>query len=81
MLRGPGCSGRRSLSTTSPLAPAGHWAATWFDGSPNLTERATLTTSGFATQRSQVGSRVAYDPLTGRPVAIWSQSNQIVSSG
>jgi len=33
----------------------------------------TQTTSGFATERSLAGSRVAYDPLTGKPVVIWSQ--------
>jgi hypothetical protein len=53
--------------------PNGAWAATWFNGAPNLTEQGTQTTSGFATERSLAGSRVAYDPMTGKPVVIWSQ--------
>jgi hypothetical protein len=61
--------------------PAGDWAATWFDGATKLTDVGTSTTTTLSTQRSQVGSRVAYDPISGRPVAIWSQGNQIVGSG
>jgi hypothetical protein len=51
----------------------GSWTTTWFDGSPNLTQDGSQTTSGFATERSVVGSRVAYDPLTNTSIVIWSQ--------
>jgi hypothetical protein len=59
----------------------GHWAVTWFDlsrpeGTPNLVERGAgdpQATMGLATERAVVGSRFAYDPLTGRPTVIWSQ--------
>jgi hypothetical protein len=61
-----------ALDAIAP-GPSGAWAATWFNGSPNLTEQGSQTTSGFATERSLAGSRVAYDPLTGKPVVIWSQ--------
>ena len=65
---------RRPLkSTEGDAAASSAWAATWFNGSPNLTEDGTRTTSGFATEPSLAGSRVAYDPLTGKPVVIWSQ--------
>jgi hypothetical protein len=73
-----------SQATVDDVAagPDGHWAMTWFDGTPNLVELGTAapqTTSGFATEPSLAGSKVAYDPPTGRPVAIWSQGSQIVA--
>jgi hypothetical protein len=72
----PGLFGPNVALDDVGAGPAGRWAATWFDGSPNLTEFGAgdpQITSGFATERSLAGSRVAYDPLTGKPVVIWSQ--------
>jgi hypothetical protein len=69
----PGLFGPQVALDAIAAGPNGAWAATWFNGAPNLTEQGTQTTSGFATERSLAGSRVAYDPLTGKPVVIWSQ--------
>ena len=69
----PGLFGNDVALDAIASGPSGAWAATWFNGSPNLTEQGSQTTSGFATERSLAGSRVAYDPLTGGPVVIWSQ--------
>jgi hypothetical protein len=72
----PGLFGTKAAVDDVAAGPCCRWAATWFDGSPNLTEfgaGAPQVTSGFATERSLAGSRVAYDPLTGKPVVIWSQ--------
>jgi len=77
----PGLFGTNVALDDIAPGPAGDWAATWFDGSTKLTDVGTSTTTTLSTQRSQVGSRVAYDPISGRPVAIWSQGNQIVGSG
>ena len=71
----PGLFGSDVAVDDIAAGPGAGWAATWFDGAPNLTENGTRTTSGFATERSAVGSQVAYDPLTGKPVVIWSQGN------
>ena len=69
----PGLFGSEAAVDDIAAGPSGAWAATWFNGAPNLTEQGSQTTGGFATERSQIGSRVAYDPLTGKPVVIWSQ--------
>lgn len=63
--------------------PQDRWAVTWFDlsrpdGTPNLVElggAGPQVTTGLATERSVLGSIVAYDPLTGRPAVIWSQGS------
>jgi hypothetical protein len=57
------------------------WAVTWFDvsqpdGTPNVVELGgpgPQVTTGLATERAVLDAPVAYDPLTGRPVVIWSQ--------
>jgi hypothetical protein len=69
----PGLFGADAALGDIAAGANGAWAATWFDGAPHLTQQGTRTTSGFATERSQAGSRVAYDPLSGQPVVIWSQ--------
>jgi hypothetical protein len=72
----PGLFGTKAAVDDVAAGPCCRWAATWFDGSPNLTEFGAgdpKLTSGFATEPSLAGSRVAYDPLTGKPVVIWSQ--------
>ena len=72
----PGLFGTNAAVDDVAAGPCCRWAATWFDGSPNLTEFGAgdpQMTSGFATEPSLVGSRVAYDPLTGKPVVVWSQ--------
>lgn len=61
-------------------AGAGGWSVSWFDGATKLADMGSQTTTTLSTGRSAVGSQVAYDPQTGRPVVIWSQDNQIVSS-
>jgi hypothetical protein len=60
--------------------PGDAWALSWFDismqgGTPNLLEGDGLwqVSAGLASERATVGSRLAYDPLSGRPVVIWSQ--------
>jgi hypothetical protein len=69
----PGLFGTNVALDDITAGPAGRWAATWFDGSPNLTESVNGETPDLATENSAVGSRLAYDPLTGKPVVIWSQ--------
>jgi len=72
----PGLFGTTAAVDDVAAGPCCRWAATWFDGSPNFTEFGAgdpQITSGFATEPSLAGSRVAYDPLTGKPVVIWSQ--------
>ena len=72
----PGLFGAKvALDDIAPGPPA-IWAAAWFDGSTKLTDvGGEHDDHGLATERSLVGSRVAYDPLTGRPVVIWSQGD------
>ena len=63
--------------------PGDRWAVTWFDvsrpdGTPNLLELGATgpqITTGLATERAVLDSRVAYDPLSGGPTVIWSQGN------
>jgi hypothetical protein len=59
------------------------WAVTWFDlsrpdGTPNVVElggSGPQVTTGLATERAVLDAPVAYDPLTGRPVVVWSQGS------
>lgn len=62
--------------------PSGRFAVTWFDlsdgrGSPSLAElaheRAPTVTAQLGTERAVLGTRVAYDPATGRPTVTWSE--------
>ena len=64
--------------------PDGAVAAVWFDtsangGTPALAQvdasGAVTVTPALSSARALLGSRVAFDPLTGRPTVIWAQGD------
>jgi hypothetical protein len=64
------------------IRPDGAVAAVWFDvsaegGTPTLAQAdasgAVTVTPPLSSGRAVLGSRVAFDPLTGRPTVVWAQ--------
>jgi hypothetical protein len=64
--------------------PDGDFAVTWFDlsdgrGTPGLAEvdasGAVRSLSGLASERALFGAQVAYHPVSGRPMVVWSEGD------